>query len=135
LFRDANPAFYAFRSRRGQVRLGSRCDQRNDSRYTQLGTFFYRPFEAIKFENRDCDGDGENIGSGDAFAKLEIDTIRFNAENSSDPDVGSGRNLELLAELRAEDLGEVAGVIAYQGGTISGDFISDPATAGHARLV
>ena len=45
----------------------------------------------------------------------------------------AGGDVEFLADLGAEHAGEMVGVGADQGGVVSGDFVGDPAAAGHAE--
>ena len=46
-------------------------------------------------------------------------------------DGGSGSNVEFLADAGAQDADEVVGVFAGEGGVVAGDFVGDPAAAGH----
>src|SRR5262249_6982288 len=48
---ESSPSFNSFCSARGEMRIGSSCDQRNNRRHCEFGAFLDCPFHSIELED------------------------------------------------------------------------------------
>src|SRR5260370_918257 len=65
------------------------------------------------------------------FSELELYAVRMNARNTSSPNFFSGGNIEVLADLGAQDLRQMVCVVSGKSRAIIRYFVGNPTAAGH----
>ena len=70
-------------------------------------------------------------GGRNDFAELELDPVVGDADDTTAADVVSGGDIEFLPDASAKHLREMVGVGTDQSSVTAGDFVGDPAAAGH----
>ena len=120
---DATPAFSPLRGGEGEVLLGAAGEDGCDAGDAQLGGFFDGPLEAVELEDGEQEVDGEGCVSFQLFVEGEEDFgLLVIAGGGADfGDFGAveeavGNDVEELAGLGAEDVSEMDGLLAGEGG-------------------
>ena len=111
--------------------FGAAGDDGNDPGRAQFGALFDRPFHAVKFE----DGKSErHVGTGsrsDFVGQYEFNPVGSDAGDTSATDMFASSYFEFLSYSGAKYSGQVFSVFTGEGGAVAGNFVGDPATAGH----
>src|SRR5438105_13721572 len=113
------------------MRIGSAGDNGHDSRNPQLRAFLDGPFHAVEFEDCQSQHNLGGGGSGQFLAEVEFNPLVGNGRDPSSPHRGSGRDIKFLPDAGAKNANEMIGMLPGQSGTIPGDFVGNPSTAGH----
>src|SRR5204862_3283073 len=104
---------------------------RNDSGCAQFGALFDCPFHAIEFEYGENKRHMGSSGRGDFVPEREFNPVGVDAGNESATDAFSGSDFEFLSYAGAKYSGQVFSVFTGEGSAIAGNFVGDPAAAGH----
>ena len=76
------------------------------------------------------------LGSGgNDFAQFEFDPAVGDADDATAADAFDSCDVEFLPDACAKHVSKMLGVRTDQSGAIPGDFIGDPAAAGHDRVI
>jgi hypothetical protein len=113
------------------VRIGAAGDYWNDLCNAEFCAFFDRPFHTIEFEDGKEQREICGRGSGDFFGEVEFDTMFSDIRDASAAGDAIGNDVEFLADTGAQDAGQMIGMGAGERGVIFGEFVGDPAAAGH----
>jgi hypothetical protein len=125
------PAFDAFGSSSGQMSFSATRDDRNDSGCAQFGALFDRPFHAVKFEDGETKRDIRRGGRSYFVAQFEFNSVGIDARDASATDIFASSYFEFLSYTGAKYSGQVFSVFTGEGSAIAGNFVGDPAAAGH----
>ena len=112
----AAPAFGAFGGGEAEVLLGAAGEDGGDPGYAELGGFFDGPLEVIEFEDGEQEVDGQGGVGFEFFMEDEADFGLGDGGDLGAVEEAVGDHVEDLAGLRAEDAGEVRGLLASEGG-------------------
>src|SRR5512143_1341532 len=108
-------------------------NDRDDARDTQFRALLYRPLEAVELENREGQRHGTNRLCRYRLSKFELDAIVIDAHDGSATDLVSERDIELLADARAQHAREVHSVRSSERCTVRFNLVGNDAAAGHSR--
>src|SRR5262249_7490273 len=129
---DFSPAFGSFHGGGGKMRFGPAGNDRNDSCHAEFYALFDRPFHAVKFEDREKQGQIQNPSSIEHVSEFKFHPFGRYIDDAALAHTGDGRNIELLSELGSKDFDQMSCVRADQRSAVAGDLIGDPAAARHA---
>src|SRR5437867_3539072 len=115
-----------------QVSFRTGSDNRNNLLYSQFRAFFDRPFHAVKFENRKCEGNVGDSNCRDVLAQFKLNSIVVDAGNPTSPNITSRGNIEFLPDPGTKHPCQMLGVRAGKSCAIAGNFVGDPAASRHA---
>src|SRR5579862_470193 len=100
--------------------IGTTGNHGNNCLHSQLGTLLNGPFHAVEFEDSEQQCEVADRNCRRFLAELKFDAILRQAGDSAMAGDGTGNNVELLPDSRAEDAHEMASMVSYERGMISG---------------
>src|SRR5258708_16586337 len=116
------------------MRIAPARNHRDDPTDPDLRALLDCPLHAVELEDgerqRDLRG-GRPQPKVLLRAKRELNAIIGDGSDCPAANLFTGCNLKLLPDLGAQDASKVRSVLAHQGGSVSGYFVSDPAAACH----
>jgi hypothetical protein len=131
---DTLPPFYTLLRGFGEMRLGALRNYRNDSPGAELYALFDGPLHAVKFEDGQVKSQVGLFRGWDDVAQVELDPVICDAGDATAADAVTRSDIKFLPDTSAQGLRQVPGMCTHQGGAIAGDFVGDPAAAGHGKM-
>ena len=114
--------------------VGPLCNDRNNTRDSDLSTFLDRPFHAIELEDSESQSQLGGSLSRHFFPKSKLHTIVRDRNDPPAPNNVAAGDIKLLPNLSPQHAAEMGGMFASQRGNIFVDDIGDPAAASQRQF-
>ena len=117
------------------MRIAALGDQRHDAGHAEFCALLDGPLHTIELEDGEGQGDFKRSGRSNFVSQVKFNPMIVDGRDASAANGASGGDIELLADLCAEDSNQVIGMSAGERRAVGGRFVGNPAAACHGSLI